>query len=142
MRFFYLFIQIHFIPFKAIPSRYNALMSTFFPIVETLFKFDFRNCLQSLLRNGNKERVECETAHYLDAKTTSCLPKISFETVLSDPLEMPIVTARSVIVNPRFLWTNSLIWLKCCSWVDVQTKFNGTSLLNKFIHCKNRKSHF
>ena len=36
--------------------------------------------------NGHEERVQCETAHYRDAKTTSCLPKISFETVLSDPL--------------------------------------------------------
>ena len=48
----YLFIQINFIPFKAIPSRYNALMPTFFPIVETLVKFDFRNCHQRLLRFG------------------------------------------------------------------------------------------
>ena len=36
---------------------------------------------------------------YRDAKTKSYLPKISFETVLSDPLEMPIVSARSLIVN-------------------------------------------
>ena len=52
MKNLYLFIQINFIPFKAITSRYNALMSTFFPIVETPVKFDFRNCLQSLLRFG------------------------------------------------------------------------------------------
>ena len=32
-----LFIQINFIPFKVIPSWYNALMSKFFPIVETVF---------------------------------------------------------------------------------------------------------
>ena len=73
----------------------------------------------SFWRNGHEERVQCETAHYRDAKTTSCLPKISFETVLSDPLEMSIVSARSVIVNRRFLCTNSLIWLTCCSSVDV-----------------------
>ena len=46
------FIQINFIPFKVIPSRHNALILTFLPIVETLVKFDFRNCLQSLLRFG------------------------------------------------------------------------------------------
>ena len=57
-----------------------------------------RNAL-SFWRNGHEERVQYKTAHYHDAKTTSCLPKISFETVLSDPLEMPIVTARSLIVN-------------------------------------------
>ena len=45
-------------------------------------------------RNCHEERVQCETAHYRDAKTTSCLPKISFETVLSDPLEMPIVSEK------------------------------------------------
>ena len=45
----------------------------------------------SFWRNGHKERVLCEAAHYRDAKTTSCLLKIFFETVLSDPLEMPIV---------------------------------------------------
>ena len=39
MKNLYLFIQINFIPFKVIPSRYNALMPTFFPIVETLVKF-------------------------------------------------------------------------------------------------------
>ena len=53
----------------------------------------------SFWRHGHEERVQCETAHYRDAKTTSCLPKISF-------------------------------------------KFNGTSLLNKFRHCKNGKNHF
>ena len=52
----------------------------------------------SFWRNGHEERVQCETAHYRDAKTTSSLPKISFETVLSDPLEMPIVSARSLII--------------------------------------------
>ena len=41
----------------------------------------------SFWRNGHEERGQCETAHYRDAKTTSCLPKISFETVLSDPLD-------------------------------------------------------
>ena len=45
-------MQINFIPFKVMPFRYNALMPTLFPIVETLVKFDFRNCLQSLLRLG------------------------------------------------------------------------------------------
>ena len=50
-------------------------------------------------RNAHEERVQCETAHYRDAKTTSCLPKKSFETVLSDPLEILIVSARSLIVN-------------------------------------------
>ena len=39
-------------------------------------------------RNGHEERVQCEKAHYCDAKTTSCLPKIFFETVLSGPLEI------------------------------------------------------
>ena len=128
MKNLYLFIQINFIPFKVIPSRCNALKPTFFPIVETLVKFDFRNCLQSLLRfglylfnrvktvsngvvfcvsaiarshtepnqanmvvveryalsfwrNSQEERMLCKTAHYRDAKTTSCLPKISFESV-------------------------------------------------------------
>ena len=70
-------------------------------------------------QNGHEERVQCETAHYRDAKTTSCLTKISFQTVLSDPLEMPIVSARSLTVIRRFLCTNSLIWLTCCSSVDV-----------------------
>ena len=37
----------------------------------------------SFWRNGYEEREQCETAHYRDAKTTSCLPQISFETVLS-----------------------------------------------------------
>ena len=60
-------------------------------------------------RNGHEERVQCETAHYRDAKTTSFLLKISFETVLSEPLEIPIVSAKSLIVNRRFLCTNSLI---------------------------------
>ena len=73
----------------------------------------------SFWRNGHEERVQCETPHYRDAKTTSCLPKISFETVLSDPLEMPIVSARTLIVNRWFLCSNSLIWLTCCSSVDV-----------------------
>ena len=63
----------------------------------------------SFWRNGHEEHVQCETAHYLDAKSTSCLPKISFETVLSDLLEIPIVSARSLIVNRRFLCTNSLV---------------------------------
>ena len=147
----------------------------------------------SFWRNGHEERVQCETAHYRDAKTTSCLPKISFETVLSDPLEMTIVSARSQIVNRRFFYTNSLILLTRCSSFDVggatgafqviktfsaffevfvpliniflrhgqitkgllqhserfrnwnfipKTKFNCTSLLDKFRHCKNRKNHF
>ena len=42
--------------------------------------------------NGQEERVQCETAHYRDAKTTSCLTKISYKTLLSDPLEMPSVS--------------------------------------------------
>ena len=63
----------------------------------------------SFWRNGHEERVQWKTAHYCDAKTTSCLPKISFETVFSVPLEMPMVSARSLIVNRRFLCTNSLI---------------------------------
>ena len=63
----------------------------------------------SFWRNGHEERVQCETAHYLDAKSTSCLPKISFETELSGPVEMTIMSARSLIVNRRFLCTNSLI---------------------------------
>ena len=63
----------------------------------------------SFWRKGHEERVQCETAHYRDAKTTNCLPKISFETVLSDPLEMPLVSARSLIVDRRVLFNNSLI---------------------------------
>ena len=63
----------------------------------------------SFWRNGHEERVQFETAHYRDAKTKSCLPKISFETVLSDLHEMLIVSARSLFVNRRFLYTNSLI---------------------------------
>ena len=63
----------------------------------------------SFWRNSHEERVQCETAHYREAKTTSSLPKISFERVLSDPLEMPIVSTRSLIVDRRFLCTNSLI---------------------------------
>ena len=47
MKNLYSFIQINFIPFKVIPSRSNAIMPTFFPIVETLVKFDFRNCLHA-----------------------------------------------------------------------------------------------
>ena len=43
----------------------------------------------SFWRNGHEEQVQSKTAQCRDAKTTSCLPKISFETVLSDPLEMP-----------------------------------------------------
>ena len=62
----------------------------------------------SFWRNGHEERVQCEMAHYRDAKNTSCLSKISFETLLSGPLEMPIVSARSVTLNRRFLCTNSL----------------------------------
>ena len=63
----------------------------------------------SFWRNGHEERVQYETVHYRDAKAKSCLPKISFEMVLSDPLEVPIVPTRSLIVNRRFLCTNSLI---------------------------------
>ena len=63
----------------------------------------------SFWRNGHEERVQCETAHYRDTKTTSFLPKISFKAVLSDPLEMPILSARSLIVNRRFLCINTLI---------------------------------
>ena len=92
-------------------------------------------------RSSQSSQVQCETAHYRDAKTTSCLPKISFETVLSDPLEMPIVSARSLIVNREFLWTNSLIWLTCCSSVDVdgrpgRSKSSKRSLpsLKSFYH--------
>ena len=219
MKNLYLFIQINFIPYKVNSSRYNALMPTFFPIVETLVKFDFRNCLQSpssirlvsfqscqngvlglvfwvwgiarnhtepnqanmvvveryalsFWRNGHDERMQCETAHYHDAKTTSCLPKISFETVLSDPLEMPIVSARSLIVNWRFFFVSFCWWSSGAfqvintfsaflevfvplinifmrhgqiskgllqhserfrNWNFIpQTKFNGTSLLNKY----------
>ena len=70
----------------------------------------------SFWRNDHEERVQCETAHYRHAKTMIFLPKISFETVLSDLLEMSIVSARSLIVNRRFLCTNSLIRLTCCSF--------------------------
>ena len=132
------------------PPRYNALMPTFFPVVETLVKFDFRNCLLSLLRFGlylfnhvktvSSERSfefwkyqksrEAKSGKYGGCgmicveflekwSTTSCLPKISFETLLSDPFDMSIVSARSLIVNRRFSCTNSLIWLTCCSSVDV-----------------------
>ena len=74
-------------------------------------------------------------------KTTSCLPKISFEIVLNDSLEMPIVSARSLNVNRRFLWTNSLNWLTCCSTVDAdgrpgRSKSSTRSLpsLKSFYH--------
>ena len=50
----------------------------------------------SFWRNGHEERVQCKTTHY-------------HETMLSDTLEMPVVSARSLIVNRRFLCTNSLI---------------------------------
>ena len=73
----------------------------------------------SFWRNGHEKRGQCETAHYCDAKTTSCLLKISSETVLNDPLEMPIVSAKSLIVNRQFLCTNSLIWLTYCASFDV-----------------------
>ena len=63
----------------------------------------------SFWRNSHEERVQCGTAHYRDAKTTSFLPKISFETMLSNPIEMPVVSARSLIIDQRFLCTNSLI---------------------------------
>ena len=33
----------------------------------------------SFWRDGHEERVQCETANYRDEKTTSCLPKISFD---------------------------------------------------------------
>ena len=66
-----------------------------------------------------EESMYCKPVHYCDAKTTSCLPKISFKTVLTDPLEMSRVSARSLIVNRRFLSTKSLISMTCCSSVDV-----------------------
>ena len=50
MKNIHLFIQINFIPFKVIPSRYNALMSTFFPIAETLVKFDFTDSHDAWLK--------------------------------------------------------------------------------------------
>ena len=59
----------------------------------------------------------------VDAKTnrdlTRLRSKISFKTVLTDPLEMPIISTRSLIVNRRFLSTKSLISMTCCSSVDV-----------------------
>ena len=57
--------------------------------------------------------------------------KISFETELSDPLEMSIVSARSLIVNRRFLSTNSLIWLTCCSSVDVDGRSGRSKSLTR-----------
>ena len=44
----------------------------------------------SFWRNDHEERVQCETADYRDVKTTSCLTKIFFETVLSDPLDRSV----------------------------------------------------
>ena len=87
----------------------------------------------SFWRNSHEERVQCETANYRDVKTRSCLPKISFETVLSDPLEMPIVWARSLIVNRGFLCTNSLIWLTCCSSVDVDGRPGHSESSTRFL---------
>ena len=137
MKNLYLFISIEFISFKVIPSRYNALMPTFFPIVETVVKFDFQNCLQSLLRFGlylfnrvkkSGEYGGCWTicVEFLAkwSRRTSAVwngalswcknhelsVQITFETVLSDPLEIPIVSARFLIVIRRFMCTNSLIW--------------------------------
>ena len=180
MKNLYLFIQINFIPFKVIPSLYNALMyaNVFsnrrntclirFPELpskpSSIRLVSLQSCQNGVLgvvfwvwgiakshtepnqanmvvveryslsfwRNGNEEWVQCETAHYRDAKNTSCLPKISFETVLNDPLEMPIVSAKSLTVNRRFLCTNSLIWLTCCLSVDVDGR-PGRSL-NSLYH--------
>ena len=56
-----------------------------------------------------EESMQCEPVHYRDAKTTSFLPKISFKTVLPDPLEVTIVSARSLIANRRFLNTKFFI---------------------------------
>ena len=112
---------------------------------------------------SHEEWVQCDTAHYRDAKTTSCLPKISFETVLSDPLEIPIISARSLIVINTFSAifeafvplinvflrhgkiTESLLQHseRFRNWNFIpQTKFNGTSLLNKFRHFKVEKITF
>ena len=82
--------------------------------------------------NGHEERVPCETVHYRDAKITSFLPKISLEAVLSAPLEMPIVSARSLIVNRRFLCINSLIWLTFCLSVDVGGCPGAFQVVNTF----------
>ena len=49
----------------------------------------------------------------------SCLPKIYFKAVLTDPLEMTIVSATSLIVNRRFLRTKYLISMTCCPSIDV-----------------------
>ena len=179
MKNLYLFIHINFIPFKVIPSRYNALMPTFFfqpskyllnSIPGIAFKpfFDsasFQSCQNGVLgvifwvwgiarshtepnqanmvvleryslrfwRDSHEERVQCETAHHRDANTTSYLPKISFETILGDPLEMPIVSERSLIVNRWFLCTNSLIWLMCCSSVYVDGRPGRSKLSTRSL---------
>ena len=90
-------------------------------------------CVEFLAKWSWRTNVQCETAHYRDAKTTSCLPKISFETVSSDPPEMPIVSARSLIVNRRFLCTNSLMWLTCCSKVDVDVRPERSKSLTRSL---------
>ena len=72
----------------------------------------------SFWQNGHEERVQCELVHYRDAKATSCLPKISFKAMLTDSLEMPIVS-RSLIVNRRILSTKSLISMTCSSLLNV-----------------------
>ena len=43
MKIIYLFFEINFIPFKVLPVQHNALMPTFFPILESVRKVFFRN---------------------------------------------------------------------------------------------------
>ena len=45
----------------------------------------------------------------------------------------PIVSARSLIVNRRFLSTNSLIWLTCCSSVDVDGRPGRSKSLTRSL---------
>lgn len=40
--YYYLVINIHFVPLNVIPLRNNALMSALFPIFESLLKCDFQ----------------------------------------------------------------------------------------------------
>ena len=131
MKNLYLIIHINFISFKVIPSRYNALMPTFFPIVESLVNFNFRNCLQSLLRFGLYlfNRVWGVPSH----QHVFCLLWSLCTTYMVKNFLRHGQITEGLLQHPE----------RFCNWNFIlQTKFNGTSLLNKFRHCKNRKNHF
>ena len=70
-----------------------------------------KRCELNFWRKSLEESMQCKLVHYPDAKTMSCMPKISFKTVLTDPFEMPRVLARSLIINRLFLSAKSLIFM-------------------------------